>query len=63
MQEKQPPKYRNIPRMQVLFVDEGTASVDPQTDALMQQTIAQRFRGRTVVTIAHRCEVVNTCLV
>jgi ABC-type multidrug transport system fused ATPase/permease subunit len=42
----------------VVCLDEATASVDLETDKLMQEVIADQFASRTIMTIAHRINTI-----
>ncbi len=47
-----------IPDPPVLVLDEATSSLDPESEAIIQQHLAAMARGRTIVIITHRLSFV-----
>ncbi|KAI3422991.1 uncharacterized protein J3R85_011520 [Psidium guajava] len=48
-------------RSRILVLDEATASIDNETDSILQRTIQSEFVDSTIITVAHRIPTVLAC--
>ncbi|XP_071784445.1 ATP-binding cassette sub-family C member 9-like isoform X2 [Asterias amurensis] len=47
-----------LKKTRILVMDEATASIDLETDGILQDVVANAFKERTVLTIAHRVQTI-----
>ena len=45
----------------IVILDEPTAHVDPKTEQIIHETIREKLKNSTVITIAHRLKTVEHC--
>lgn len=45
---------------QIVVLDEATASIDPLTEALIQEGLEEMLQGRTAIVIAHRLSTIKS---
>jgi len=51
--------HLSIFNLKILILDEATASVDKQTDEIIQQMVRSTFSHCTVLTIAHKVNLIS----
>ncbi|XP_037042894.1 multidrug resistance-associated protein 4-like [Bradysia coprophila] len=50
-----------LSRTKILLLDEATASLDAETESVIQSVISKNFGDSTVITIAHRLDTIIKC--
>ncbi|QQS15080.1 MAG: ATP-binding cassette domain-containing protein [Rhodospirillales bacterium] len=47
----------------ILIFDEATSALDAETEAIVQDNMAEIVRGRTVIIVAHRASALRICTI
>ncbi|KAG4075666.1 hypothetical protein HA402_003491 [Bradysia odoriphaga] len=50
-----------VSRSKILLLDEATASLDAETESVIQSVIGKHFADSTIITIAHRLDTIIKC--
>ena len=50
-----------LQRNKIIFLDEPTANVDPETEKTILAVVREKLRDSTVITIAHRLNTIKDC--
>ena len=45
----------------ILILDEATSNLDSNTEALIQGVVRKEFEGQTIISVAHRLEILRDC--
>jgi ABC-type multidrug transport system fused ATPase/permease subunit len=48
-------------KTKIIVLDEATASIDNETDQIIQNVINESFKDCTIIIIAHRLETISNC--